>query len=37
MVCLHQLLFLAMLHGMWDLNSLTTNQIHAPCKGSAQS
>ena len=26
--------FLAMLHGMWDLSSLTRDQTHVPCIGS---
>ena len=29
--------FLATLHGMWHLNSLTRNLTHAPCIGSGES
>ena len=28
---------LATLHGMWDLSSLTRDQTHASCTGSAES
>ena len=31
------ILFLAALHGMQDLNALTRDQIHTPCRGSMES
>ena len=29
--------FMATLHGMWDLGSLTRDRTHTPCIGSAES
>ena len=36
LVIQHYLCFLATLHGMWNLSSLTRDQTHAPCNGSME-
>ena len=37
LLCFLFLFFLAMPHGMWDLNPLIRDQTHTPCIGSAES